>query len=483
MEEQHQLKGLIFVLLLLFTILFLSGMIFYVDEQISLINISNSTASNSSSYWTQDVNGTIFNNNGGNVTTTTIIDIVGVDDSIARYDFENNADLGEDTHSNYDGTNNGATQTTGVNGTYGAYFDGTDYITADLDLKTVGDSNYTISWWAKNDVQLNSYPFIAMLSWGGIMTDTSPYVYIKRISTTQVEVFVNGGTRFTLNVANGNWNHYAFSLEGTTWTMYLDGVNKGTYTASINNAFLGDTLYLGAGYNQKWTGWMDEFQYFDFALNQTEITKVYTFNATTIHVNETTTVNLPADAKVTNDLKVLNDLTVNNNTFLNNVSANFIDNYNMVAQFHREADVIPANDDTWYNITWDMYVADVSIGDFYTLTDSNSSITINGFDGILRVQGCLHPYNDNVGNQDASIYGRVLVNNVEARCLQVTSSKSFKSGIADIVDFDGTVTVEDGDVINVQWRSTNTDLQLQGSTVFDTPVSASVNFERISLNP
>jgi hypothetical protein len=175
--------------------------------------------------------------------------------------------------------------------------------------------------------------------------------------------------------------------------------------------------------------------------------------------------------------------TTGNLTIDGNLTADFVFSKNMVAQFHREADVVPLAVNTWYNLTWDMYIESESIGDFYILTDSNSSVTISGFDGILRVQGCLHPYNDDVGNQDAFIYGRVLVNGVEARCLQVTSSKSFKSGIADIVDFDGTVTVEDGDVINVQWRTTNTDLQLQGSTVFDNPVSASVNFERISLNP
>jgi len=96
------------------------------------------------------------------------------------------------------------------------------------------------------------------------------------------------------------------------------------------------------------------------------------------------------------------------------------------------------------------------------------------------VQGCIHPFNDDAGVQEAGIYTRVLVNGVEARCLQRGKSKSFKASGIDTLDIVGTVVVEDGDVITFQWRTTNTDLQLKGDPVFDTPVAASLNFERIS---
>jgi len=136
--------------------------------------------------------------------------------------------------------------------------------------------------------------------------------------------------------------------------------------------------------------------------------------------------------------------------------------------------------DTWYNITFDLEIDDETISDWYNLTDSNSSITINGFEGIIRVQGCIHPYNDDVGNQEASFYARVLVNGIEARCLQRADSKSFKSDGMDTLDVVGTVVVEDGDVITYQWRTSNTNIQLEGDAVFDNPVAASLNFERLS---
>ena len=176
-----------------------------------------------------------------------------------------------------------------------------------------------------------------------------------------------------------------------------------------------------------------------------------------------------------NTLNVIGD-----GNFTGNLYSNYSYSKNQVAQFHREAIATAGAINTWYNITFDLVIDDETIGEWYELTDSNSSVTINDFEGIIRIQGCIHPYNDNVGNQEATIYARVLVNGIEPRCLQRASSKDFKASGMDTLDVVGTVVVEDGDVITYQWRTTNTNLQLEGDSVFDNPVSASLNFERIS---
>jgi len=162
------------------------------------------------------------------------------------------------------------------------------------------------------------------------------------------------------------------------------------------------------------------------------------------------------------------------------INSNYSYSKNQVAQFHREAIATAESADTWYNITFDLEIDDETVGDWYELTDSNNSVTINDFEGIIRIQGCIHPYNNNVGNQEATIYARILVNGIEPRCLQRASSKDFKASGMDTVDTVGTVVVEDGDVITYQWRTTNINLQLEGDSLFDNPVSASLNFERIS---
>jgi len=99
----------------------------------------------------------------------------------------------------------------------------------------------------------------------------------------------------------------------------------------------------------------------------------------------------------------------------------------------------------------------------YTLTDSNESVTIN-FDGIVRVQGCIHPYNNNIGVQEAKILIRTLINGVEARCLQASRTKSFKSTGVDIIEYIGTIVAEEGEKVQVQWRVDNTAIELRGDT-------------------
>ena len=58
--------------------------------------------------------------------------------------------------------------------------------------------------------------------------------------------------------------------------------------------------------------------------------------------------------------------------------------------------------------------------------------------------------------------------------------KEFRNGEVPIIDFDGTIDVEEGDVIVLQARVTDANFKLAGDNVFDNPVSASINFEKIS---
>jgi hypothetical protein len=115
----------------------------------------------------------------------------------------------------------------------------------------------------------------------------------------------------------------------------------------------------------------------------------------------------------------------------------------------------------------------------FTRADNNESVIFN-FDGIVRVQGCLHPYNNNIGIQEAKILARTLINGEEARCLQVSQTKPFISSGVDILEYTGTINVEEGEKVQIQWRVDNTDIELRGDTDFDNPVSASLNLERIS---
>ncbi len=183
---------------------------------------------------------------------------------------------------------------------------------------------------------------------------------------------------------------------------------------------------------------------------------------------------------VVSDFFVGGDLEVTGNTTIGgdlNVTG-FMNGQNYVTQYHRNATIDTTSADTWINVTWDLTI-DEETTSGYSLTDSNASIIIENA-GIYRIQGCLHPKNNGVGNQEASLYSRILINEVEAKCLQFANSKEFKTTGIDTMPFIGTIYAEAGQKVQLQYYVTSLNIDFEGDAVFDDGVAGSINFERIS---
>lgn len=150
-----------------------------------------------------------------------------------------------------------------------------------------------------------------------------------------------------------------------------------------------------------------------------------------------------------------------------------------IAKYHNTETVTAPLPNVWYALPFNDYVLNESTQGF-VLAEDNKSIIVEGFTGIVRVGGCLHPYSTALGNEDAIIYARVLVNGVEKRCTQASRSKAFRSGGVDILPISGTIFVEHGDVITMEWQTDNTNVQLlELDSAFDFPVSHTIHFERM----
>lgn len=161
-----------------------------------------------------------------------------------------------------------------------------------------------------------------------------------------------------------------------------------------------------------------------------------------------------------------------------NITADYINGKSFVAKYHRTAFINSVAANTWYNISLDTSIATEStIG--YTLVDNNESVQTN-FDGIVRVSGCIHPFNNNANPNTANIYSRILVDGIEARCTQRVEPKEFRANEISTIEFEGTIRVNSTSKIQLQYRVDNTDIDLNSSNVFDNPVAASINFEKIS---
>jgi len=179
-------------------------------------------------------------------------------------------------------------------------------------------------------------------------------------------------------------------------------------------------------------------------------------------------VSVEGGLQVDGDVDIGGDLNV----------TDYIDGKGYVTQYHRNATINTASADTWVNVTWDLTI-DEETTSGYSLADSNVSIIIE-HSGIYRVQGCLHPKNNGVGNQEASLYSRILINGVEAKCLQFANSKEFKTTGIDTMPFTGTLYAEAGQKVQLQYYVTSINIDFEGDAVFDDGVAGSINFEKLS---
>jgi hypothetical protein len=282
---------------------------------------------------------------------------------------------------------------------------------------------------------------------------------------------------------------FGMEIVNTESTYYPTRIGIGTpanlkyYGASLSIKGKLDVDRYGITGQNMYFGYSSPYDSLDFYSYPNDITlstynggsfKAFTMNGKEGDITIHKDLAVEGSLDVGNDLDVTGDLTVDEDI----TSLGLNTGLNQVTQYHQVDPIILTTSDTWYNISWDLLINDETTAG-YTRADNNESVTFN-YDGIVRVQGCLHPYNNNVGNSEAKLLVRTLIDRVEARCLQASKTKTFKSNGVDILNYVGTIVVETGSKIQVQVRVDNTDLELRGDTDFDNPVSASLNLERIS---
>jgi hypothetical protein len=174
-----------------------------------------------------------------------------------------------------------------------------------------------------------------------------------------------------------------------------------------------------------------------------------------------------------NDISNMSSLSVNGN-----ISSDYINAKNQVVKFHRNISINTVNTD-WNNISWNIMVDDETTSG-YSLENGNETIRI-GFDGIIGFNGCVHPKNNAGGSEEQKLSIRILHNGVEARCSQASRTKTRQAGDIDTLTFPGgTIAVAENDTLNIQYKVSDIDLDIEPDADFDRPVTASINLKKLS---
>ena len=199
---------------------------------------------------------------------------------VARYSFDDGT-AAEDGDSSLDGTINGATATTGRDGSGALSFDGTDdyvefpsAVTADIR----GSNSRTICLWAVID----EWDEGALFSHGSGADGMEFGLMAKTSGTIQAQL--HGGSYDTAVALSGSddgdWHHYCLAYDGS-WTLYFDGASAYTYSVALDTgsdyAFtLGDRVESrGSGGNHLFSGSIDEVYVYSSALNTGSIEVLY----------------------------------------------------------------------------------------------------------------------------------------------------------------------------------------------------------------
>lgn len=192
----------------------------------------------------------------------------------------------------------GETGPSGLGGGTAFYFpasNGTTNSSSVSRASTGQTSAWTFETWFKRDTAYNVTSEVMRHTSSG----TSIFIYVT--SAGAVQVFSGGS--LSANVAStgiedGSWHHLAVTYSGSTATVYVDGVSKGTGSGtlgSINGTTA--TLYLGApDANTQYRFWLDEPAHYNAALSGTRIAAHYAAGTTPA----STAITVQAPAQVLN---------------------------------------------------------------------------------------------------------------------------------------------------------------------------------------
>ena len=161
--------------------------------------------------------------------------------------------------------------TTKKYGTGSMEFDGSgDYLfgrnTPDLQM---GSGNFTIEMWLNTPSLPSAYKRVFSINNPTISTGSDEGVFFEISNTNKMGVGVAvGGTIYSItdanNIATNTWEHWAFVRNGSTLTLYRDGVSVGTTSTSGSVNFTsGFNLYIGrwvSSADRDYNGYIDDLR-------------------------------------------------------------------------------------------------------------------------------------------------------------------------------------------------------------------------------
>ena len=217
-----------------------------------------------------------------------ILGDINMSGNVLLMHFNNDASYGESTTHVRDFSGNGYNGT--INGdpsfVTGQFNNGISFTGADvndwisIDYRAIDNlDDFTISLWLLKDTNSQE----GLISGAGPSTDNELLIFP---SQSNVRLYLESGNdQWSISIGDSKWHHMVFTREGTTATLYMDGVSAGSNAVSGNPLDISpggfvigqeqDSVAGGYASNQAYEGDLDELAIWSRVLSLTEIQNLY----------------------------------------------------------------------------------------------------------------------------------------------------------------------------------------------------------------
>ncbi len=150
-------------------------------------------------------------------------------------------------------------------------------------------NNWTMSLWIKtSDITQNNMHYFS-----GANAGTSQGMGIYQETNNRIYAWVGTSTwnQYTAKIDADTWYHVAYTDDGTTQTLYLNGVSQSTQTRTVDLQTNDKGFYVGSAAGSAYfiEGNVDDVAIFDAALSGSDITAIYNSG---VPKDESSTANL-----------------------------------------------------------------------------------------------------------------------------------------------------------------------------------------------
>ena len=216
-----------------------------------------------------------------------IVDLTLEDPLVAHYSFDDQSNVGENTHNPgvYDGTVTGTISGDGIYGVGREYTATTDAIRVTLPSNSHGDP-FSFCVWAYKDTQVGTFNHLVTIrdTNSGNYTPLQVYFY-----STEVHIYSGNSTNtawafsdlvtLTQSELLGEWFHFTATYDGDKMRIYVNSVlriTSGSYVAKERSGQLniGNDATTGAN-TRGFYGILDDVRFYNRALTSDEIKHLY----------------------------------------------------------------------------------------------------------------------------------------------------------------------------------------------------------------